>query len=139
VSIEPAFLFAVKCTENCYVQAETAYWIPIGGDSLYQSNIWHNHVSINKILCKPCHDFQLVGTLEFNDYQVFQGSYSSAYILVGGVAPLAHSGTANIFSMGPGLRLFICDRFDIGVGSAFAMTGDHFAQEIIRTDFRWRF
>jgi hypothetical protein len=42
-------------------------------------------------------------------------------------------------SAGPGLRLFICDKIDLGVGSAFAFTGTHWAEELIRAEFRWRF
>jgi len=42
-------------------------------------------------------------------------------------------------SGGPGLRLFICEKFDIGVGSAIAFTGDRWAEELIRAEFRWRF
>jgi hypothetical protein len=42
-------------------------------------------------------------------------------------------------SAGPGVRLFICDKIDLGVGTAFAFTTDHWAKELIRAEFRWRF
>jgi hypothetical protein len=42
-------------------------------------------------------------------------------------------------SVGPGLRLYICDKIDFGVGTAFALTGDHWEEELIRGEFRWRF
>ena len=43
------------------------------------------------------------------------------------------------FYVGPGMRLAFCDKLDIGFGVQFAVTGDHFAQQLYRTELRWRF
>lgn len=143
VSLEPALLGTCKLASDCFFQWQTAYWIPIGGDQLYQSNIWHNHASFNKVLCKPCTGTQLIGTMEFNEWTIFQGAYTSPDFLIGaagvGIAPPAISATTGIFSMGPGLRLVICTYLDFGVGTAFSMSGDHWAKQLVRSEFRWRF
>jgi hypothetical protein len=139
VSLEPALLWYVKCTDTKYIQFETAYWIPIGGDQLYESNVWHNHLSFNCVLCKPCCTTMLIGTFEMNNYTFFQGAFTSPNIVIGGVAPAAISATTGMFSAGPGLRMVICNYIDFGVGTAFSLTGDHLAQQLIRTELRWRF
>ena len=51
----------------------------------------------------------------------------------------AVSATSCIFSMGPGVRLVICNYLDVGVGSAFALSGQTWSRELIRSEFRWRF
>jgi hypothetical protein len=174
VSLEPALLYTMKLTPTMYLQGESAYWIPIQGDEFYQSNIWHNHVSLNKILWRPCHDVQLIGTLEWNHWQVYQGAYTDPDSVIvatadmngriipptvlqniGGVPvavpnpalqggglkqfPIGHSGSATIMSAGPGIRGVLCDKLDLGVGTAFSFTDAHWARELIRAEFRWRF
>jgi hypothetical protein len=44
-----------------------------------------------------------------------------------------------MFGAGPGLRFFVCDKSDIGVGTQFVVTQDHWADELVRAEFRWRF
>jgi hypothetical protein len=139
VSLEPSLLGTFKLTQDCYFQWQTSYWIPIAGDQLYESNIWHSHGSFNKVLCKPSTKCQLIGTFEMNEWTVFQGAYTGTNFLIAGIAPPAVSATTGIFSAGPGIRLIICNYLDIGVGSAFALTGDRWAQQLIRSEFRWRF
>lgn len=138
VSLEPAFLSTLKCTNDCYMQMMWALWIPIAGDSTYQGNVFHEHYSINKVLVRKCKGCVLVGTAEFNHYQVCNGAYTADDILVGG-APVAVDAQATMFTAGPGLRLFICEKIDIGCAGAFAFTPSHFADQLVRVDFRWRF
>jgi hypothetical protein len=142
VSLEPSILFALKLTNESYVQGQLAYWIPIGGDDLYQGNIFHMHYSYNRLLWCPMHDVQLVGTVEMNEWSILGGNYTNPDFLVtagGRTGPVPVSAVTSMFSIGPGARLFICDKIDVGVGSAFAVTGTHWAEELVRAEFRWRF
>jgi hypothetical protein len=146
VSLEPALLFAVKLTPDTYLQAETAYWIPLSGDPVFQADIWHSHFSLNHILWHPCHDFQLIGTAELNEWSVFGGAYTVADYgsfapdpATGKVNIFANSATTSMVSAGPGIRAVICDKIDFGVGSAFALSGTRWAKESVRAEFRWRF
>jgi hypothetical protein len=147
VSLEPAFLLNLKISETTYLQAMSAYWIPIGGDPVFQANIWHNHFSLNHILWNPCHDLALIGTAELNEWTVYGGAYTVTDY--GSAVPAPNTKTSNVFansastsgmcSAGPGLRLIICEKYDLGVGSAFAFTGSRFASEMVRAEFRMRF
>jgi hypothetical protein len=138
VSLEPSFLFNLRISPTTYVQGQLAYWIAIGGDNLYQGNVFHCHGSLNHVLCKLTSNVELVGTFEANEWSVMNGAFSSPNLVSNGQPVPIHAVTT-MFSMGPGVRLFVCDKIDIGVGSAFATTTDHWAEGIIRTEFRWRF
>jgi len=46
---------------------------------------------------------------------------------------------AAIITLGGGLRLVYCDNFDIGFGAAFAVTDDHWAEQLYRTEVRLRY
>lgn len=143
VSLEPSLLMNLRLTPDTYIQAQLAYWIPIGGDELYQGNIFHFHTSLNRVLWRPCCGLELIGTFEVNEWSVLGGNYTSPDLLVadanGRLSPVALSAETSILSLGPGLRLFICEKIDVGVGTAFAITGSHWAEETVRAEFRWRF
>jgi hypothetical protein len=133
VSLEPSLLFNLKLCPHWYIQGQFAYWIPVGGDNLYQGNVFHCHFSLNHILWRPMPDVQLVGTVELNEWTVLNGNFTDP------VSGRANEASTAMLSMGPGLRLFICDRIDFGCGSAFALTSDRWADEVVRAEFRWRF
>jgi hypothetical protein len=61
VSLEPSLLFNINCAKDTYLQGQLAYWIPIGGDPLYEGNIYHMHFSLNHVLWRPCPGVQVVG------------------------------------------------------------------------------
>jgi hypothetical protein len=164
VSLEPSLLFALKLSPDTYLQAQTAYWIPIGGDPLYEGDVFHAHFSFNQILCRILPDVYLIGTLESNVWATNGGNFTSEKLAfqagnpgtpvldargnptgmttgaTSGVATaLPEGGSEFMFSAGPGIRLNICDRIDFGVGTAFAFTGPRWAKEEVRAEFRWRF
>lgn len=148
VSLEPSLLFAIKLTQECYLQGQLAYWFPIGGDPLYQGNVFHSHLALNKNIWKPSPGTRLVGTLEFNNFCVLGGNYTeTGYVIPNpnatantlNVAPVAIPASAFMVTVGPGVRLFCCDRVDLGVGSAIAVTGEHFEKQLLRVDLRVRF
>jgi hypothetical protein len=154
VSLEPSFLIGIKLNEDWFSQMQIAYWIPVGGDQLYDSGVFHYHVSLNRYLWVPCPGLKLVGTIEANEWTVCDGNYTEPDALIGDpsmnrngmmnpnfgrLSPFAHSATSTICSVGPGFRFVVCDKIDAGVGTAFAVTGVHWAAETVRFEFRWRF
>src|SRR5262249_51136766 len=121
VSLEPSILFNLKVTCQTYVQGQLSYWIPIGGDDLYQGNVFHMHYTVNHALWRPYKDVQLIGTLEFNEWTVLGGNFTNPDFLIRAgrdTGPVPVSASTGIFSIGPGLRLFVCDKIDVGIGSA---------------------
>jgi hypothetical protein len=138
VSLEPALLNTLHLAPDTYMQWELAYWIPVGGDSLYEGNVFHTHLALNRVLWRVCRDVQVVGTVEMNEWSVINGNFTSPDVLTSGSATPERARTS-IFSMGPGARFVICDRIDIGAGCAIALTGSRWAEELVRAEFRWRF
>ncbi len=133
VSLEPSLLYTIKLCTDTYMQGQTAYWIALPGDPGFKGTIIHNHFSFNRALCRPCSKILVVGTLEFNEWSVLNGSVTDV------ATGVASSARATIVSAGPGVRVFLCDKFDVGAGTAFSLTGDHWADQLVRAEFRWRF
>jgi hypothetical protein len=136
VSLEPSILLGLCLSPNSYLQGQFSYWIPIAGDNQYEGNVFHCHLSYNRVLWRFCADVSLVGTAEFNEWSIINGNYTT--LLADGTA-VAVSARNTIASTGPGLRLFICDKIDLGVGSALSLTSERWASELVRAEFRWRF
>jgi hypothetical protein len=135
VSLEPALLLALKLTPATYLQSELAYRFPLGGTGGFEGPVFHYHFSLNHLLCNCGHDIQLIGTAELNGYEFTGGGY------IDPATGLAFSAkdVGTIVSIGPGIRLVICDKLDFGVGSAFNLLKDSVGDEFLRAEIRYRF
>lgn len=116
LSLEPSLLFGLKLSQCSYLQAQVAEWIPIAGDPDYAGAAIRYSVSYNHVLCRPLASCPIIGTLEAKGITFQDGAYTDP---VTG-ATTRGSGISYV-SIGPGLRQFICDRADLGVGSAFGI------------------
>jgi hypothetical protein len=134
VSLEPSVLISVKLTPDAYLQTQVSEWIPLGGDSDYQGSVLHYHGSLNQTLYRPLPTTPIVGTLEFNGWSFQHGKYTDPAT----GTPIKSSGTT-CASLGGGVRLFVCDRFDAGLGAAFAVTHTHWAAQLYTAELRWRY
>ena len=132
-SLEPSLIIGLYLAEETYLQAQVAEWIPIAGDSRYAGAVLHSHLSLNHVMFRPLRDVPLIGTFEVNSWSFQDGAYTD---------PLLGTRDASretYLSLGAGLRLFVCNRLDFGVGALFAATDGHLADKLIRSEFRWRF
>ncbi len=134
VSLEPGLLVGIKLGPDTYFQGQVAEWIPLGGDPNYQGAILHYHTSVNQLLCRILPTVPLIGTVEFNGWSFQHGEFTDPD--VGGGQRITGE---TYVSVGPGLRLFICDKVDFGVGMAFALTDRHWAEQLYRSELRWRY
>jgi hypothetical protein len=135
VSLEPAFLLALKLTQRTYLQSELAYWFPLGGTPEVQGPIFHYHFSLNHLLWHCGNGIKLIGVAELNGYEIMGGAFTDP--VTGALRSAKDVG--DILSIGPGIRLVFCDKIDFGIGSAFAVTTDSLGDEWVRAEFRWRF
>ncbi len=137
VSLDPSLIAAIKLTPITYLQAQTAYWFPIGGDRTYQGPVFNWQLSLNQLLwhCGCAKDVNLIGTAELGGYGIAGGAYTAP---ITGLA-LSARDVGDIVNIGPGLRLVVCNKVDIGCGSQFAITADRMAAAMARVEFRWRF
>jgi hypothetical protein len=132
VSLEPSLLAYLKLTASTYLQAQLAEWAPIGGDPTYAGSILHYSASVNQVLYRFVPDMPLIGTVEFNGYSFQTGAYTDATLGTLG------AGGGSYLSLGPGLRLSVCNRLDFGVGAAFGLT-QHGPGSLYRTEVRLHF
>jgi hypothetical protein len=135
VSLEPSLLTAIKITSTTYFQAQTAFWWPVGNTDSFSGPIFHYHLSLNQLLWSCGHDIQVIGTAELNGYDISGGSYTSP---ANGL-PASAKEVTEIVSIGPGIRLSVCNKIDIGAGSAFQISHDRMERSLARVEFRWRF
>ncbi len=133
VSLEPSLLFGLNVAPDRYLQAQLSEWIPIAGDPTYAGSILHYHFAYNRVLLHAQHDVKLISTLGLNGFSFQDGSYTDPNL---GTLSANHY---TYLSAGPGVRLVICNKIDFGVAADFAMTKQHFAQQLVRTEFRWRY
>ncbi len=125
-------MLALNLAPDTYLQTQISQWIPItssGGAGA----ILHYHTSFNQVLFRWQPSVPIIGTFEANGWSFQDGTYTDPQGIV-------HSATGDTYiSAGPGVRVVVCDRLDFGVGSAFAVTKDHWGEQSIRSEFRWRF
>jgi hypothetical protein len=134
VSLEPSLVFAIKLHPDAYLQGQVCEWIPLGGDLVYEGAILHYHFSLNQVLCRIVPNVPLVGTVEFSGYSFQDGAYTDPVL-----GPYQGSSGFSYLYLGAGLRLFVCDRIDFGVGFQMALTEPHFADQLYRSEFRFRY
>lgn len=134
VTLEPSLLMALKLAPSTYLQGQIGEWIPIAGDPNYQGSILLSHLSLNRALWQIMPDVSLIGTLECNGLSFQTGSFTDPIL-----GAFQKGGGYTFVSAGPGLRLVVCNRVDIGVGAAFALTEPTYPRQLYRTEFRWRF
>ena len=133
VSLEPSLLTSLKLSPSTYLQGQLAEWIPIAGDPSYSGSIMHYHLSLNQVLVRVTPDSPLIGTLEFGGWSFQDGLYTDP-----SKGPTKASGSS-YYSVGPGLRMVICNDYDIGLGTAFALTSGRWAEQFYRVELRIRF
>jgi hypothetical protein len=136
VTLEPSLLSALKLTHKDYLETQLSEWIPIAGDHDYAGMILHYHMSLNHLWCQR-KAIQFVTSLEYFGY-VFQDGALTNPASFNGPA-FQRSSRDSYHYIGPGCRFVICDNYDIGVGAAFSLTDDHFADQLLRTEIRIRY
>jgi hypothetical protein len=130
VSLDPSIVSAVKLREDTYWQSQLGYWFGVGNSN---GSLVHYHNAINQVLWRPSGDTLLVGTIEGVGYTFTSGTLT----LPNGAVVRANDTT--YFSVGPGVRWCMCGKLDVGFGMQFAVTDRHFAQQLYRTEIRFRF
>jgi hypothetical protein len=131
-SLEPALLMALKISPDSYLQGEIAEWIPLGGDQLSEGSLLHYHLSYNQVLVRFLPDVPLVGTAELNGWSFQAGRFTVANDVQ------LNANDTSFFTAGGGLRLFVCDKLDLGIAGAFGF-GERGPHEFYKLEFRYRY
>jgi hypothetical protein len=133
-SLEPTLLWAIKMAPDTYIQGQLSEWIPINGDSDYKGSILHYHLSLNHVLLRILPDVPLIGTAEVGAWGFQHGHYTDPNL-----GAFQKGDGYTFINAGGGVRLVVCSRIDWGVGAAVGITHPGFPDQLVRTEFRWRF
>jgi len=134
VSLEPSLLVGFRLAKDTFYQGQLSEWIPLGGDPAYSGAILHTHSSLNQVLYRILPDVLFVGNFEVHTFSFQDGAYTDPVL-----GPFQRSGNFTYLSGGPGIRLFICDKIDLGFSATLAFNSPHFAAQLYTTEFRLRF
>jgi hypothetical protein len=136
VSLEPSLLGALKITRTTYLQSQLTEWIPIAGTPNAAGSVFEYHFSLNQGLWHPNNTVNVVANLELNGY-AFQGQYTGVDAAGTQVSLGMHG--ASYMNAGPGLRIIMCNKIDIGAGMAFGFGASNGPEQIYRTELRIRY
>jgi hypothetical protein len=132
-SLEPSLLMALKLGPVTYLQTQLAEYIPLGATPGFGSTVFHYHFSLNHCLCRFGDCVSVLGVAELNGYN-YQGAFTD--FPSGAVVGLDG---ANYLNAGPGVRVQICDRFDVGFAADFGFGNHHGPGQIYRSEMRVRY
>lgn len=134
VSLEPGLLGNYRLGCKTYAHGEFKFWIPIGGTNGFAGNILRYGTGVSHLLWESCNKpIAVIPTIEFVGWTVLDG----AETLPGGVVNAVDG--VWIFNVQPGVRTTLGKHFDVGVSSAFSLTGDRWYDSLARLDLRWVF
>ncbi len=133
VSLEPSLLTTVKLANATYLQTQVAEWIPLGGDNNHAGAAIHYHFSVNHLFWRAHNDAcAVVGTFEFNGVSFQDGLFTTP------AGVIENAGGHSMLHLGPGLRMSLCNKLDLGFGMGIGVS-DHGPDQLYRFDFRYRF
>ena len=152
-SLEPSLLAALKLTPSTYFQAQLGEWIPLGAVNAQNNasgstpnvagGIFFWYLSLNQVLAHLTPSSPLIGTFEMDGWSFQDGGYTNPYKL-----PIENRTTSTVipsgggvsyFNAGPGLRLSICNKVDLGSAITWSSTTAHWAQPWFRFEVRFLF
>jgi hypothetical protein len=134
LSLEPGLILAARLTADTYFQGQINEWIPIGGDPEASGAVFNYGASLNHIITRAFVDSEFIATLEARGWCFQDGTFTDPAT---GLAKPSAGG--HYFSVGPGFRWVMSDKCDFGFGVQFAVTKEHFANQLYRSEFRLRF
>ena len=134
VSLEPGLILGVNFSQNSFVQAEIAEWIPLGGDDEYAGALLRYNASWNVVLARPHPCIPMIGVAEVNGWRFQDGSFT-----LPGTTDQLPAGGDTYLNFAGGLRVFFCNTADFGVSYATPISGCGWTDSVIRTDLRFRY
>jgi hypothetical protein len=135
VSLEPGIALRYKWSPVTYFHGDLKYWFPLGADPDHSGPVLNYGFGISHV-AYDSDEFAILPTLELLGWTVLDGRQS---LPTGGLPQEVDS--FGILNLHPGVR-FVWDRendwgrIDLGIGSGFSLTSDHWYSSVFRIDLR---
>jgi hypothetical protein len=142
-SLEPGVLGRYQLDENTWLHGQVGLWFPIGGDPDFSGEVLHYGVGLSHLLwegnsdSKSCYK-AVISTLEFVGWSVLDGMETNPGSTED-VPDISAPDAIGIFNIQPGVRFLWGQNKDVGVSAAFAVTNEHWYDQLVRFEFRWFF
>jgi hypothetical protein len=134
VALEPALLAGLSLTARDSLQLRVGEWIPIGGDPDYQGALLRWGAGWNRVAWQRDPNNLMTVNLDLAGWSFQDGSYTDPQL------PTRQSANNESYVyLGPGMRLLICGKLELGTSGVFALTRNHFAEHLIRTEMTIRY
>ncbi len=135
VSLEPGAVLGFNLTPNSYLQAEFNEWIPLGGDADYAGAVFRYNVAYNHVVARLMPGVPIIGVVEMNGWRFQDGAYTDVTVV-----PQFQPASGESYLHGAaGVRMFLCDRADMGVSYSTPVTSNGWAETWIRSELRVRY
>ena len=137
-SLEPGVLGRLQLDEQTWLHGELKFWFPIAGDPVFSGPVLRYGAGLSHVWCEWNTDSKsrykaVIPTLEFVGWAVVDGKETEPN------GKLHAPDPGLILNIQPGVRILCGQNKDIGFSSAFAVTNDHWYDELFRFEFRWFF
>ena len=141
VSMEMMGLFGLKISETCYLQGNLSGWIPFGGVVPFPGTMFITRLSLNKQVWEANPVIPLFLNLEYSGYFFTSGNYTPYQLGTPGPQNAIASNGQSYQQLGPGIRLFMTDKLDVGFGTQFSLNPSmgSWGDQQYRVDFRFRY
>ncbi len=141
VSMEMMGLFGLKISETCYLQGNLSGWVPFGGVVPFPGTMFITRFSLNKQVWEANPVIPLFLNLEYSAYYFTSGNYTPYQLGTPGPQNAMASSGQSYQQLGPGIRLFMTDKLDVGFGTQFSLNPSmgSWGDQQYRVDFRFRY
>ncbi len=133
-SLEPALLAGLSLTERDSLQLRVGEWIPIGGDPDYAGALLRWGAGWNRLSWQRDPHNLMTINLDLAGWSFQDGSYTDPQL----PGPQSANNESYVY-LGPGMRFLICGKLELGTSGVFALTRNHFAEHLIRTEMTIRY
>ena len=134
VSMEPGILGNYRLSDYTYLHGEFKFFFPIAGDSDFSGEVLRYGVGLSHVWSESSSlGCTLIPTIELVGWSVLDGMETTP---TGTAVDIDPEGILNVQ---PGLRIVFGESFELGISGAFAISGNHWYEELLRLDLRWFF
>lgn len=142
VSMEVGALLGLKISETTFLEANLTEWIPFGGlQPFYPGAMFISRLSLNQKIWQANPKIPVYMNVEYAGYFFQAGGYSP-YVYAGSTTPMpVNSPGYSYHQMGPGIRVFMTEKLDMGFAAQFALNPEQgsWGDQQYRIDFRFRY
>jgi hypothetical protein len=134
VSMEPGLIARYSWEEQTMFHGMVTFFFPIGGDPNFSGEVLEYSFGIARVWYDS-DQFAIIPTIESVNWAVLSGAKGIKENKISGdyISNL-HPGVRFVFDRGGDLGLF-----EVGFGTGFSLTDNHFYQSLFRFDLRWSY